>query len=107
MAPTLSRRIYARRAALAGLLIAATLFFALIQGHLARSLTPPIVIAMLCFAALFSGQLATILATWMRNPFLSSRTGYCLIFLIALILSPLLAPTILALSAIHFLRASG
>jgi len=36
--PRLSRRIYARRAALAGLLIAATLFLLLLQGHIGTAL---------------------------------------------------------------------
>ncbi|WEX91550.1 hypothetical protein PZN02_006376 (plasmid) [Sinorhizobium garamanticum] len=50
--------------------MAATLFFVRIQGHFGRSLITPIAIAMLCFAALFTGQITTILAAWMRKPFI-------------------------------------
>ena len=105
--PRLSRRIYAWRAALAGLLIAATLFLILLQGHIGTAMTVPVIIVGMCFAALFTGPVAQIIAEWSRNRFYTSRTGHWIVFPLTLAISPVLAPIMLAVSTVQFLKSSS
>jgi hypothetical protein len=103
----LSRRIYARRSALAGLLIAATLFLLLLQGHIGTAMTIPVIIIGLCFAALFTGPLAEIIAIWSRNRFYTSRSGHWIVFPLTFAISPVLAPIMLVVSTVQFLKSSS
>ncbi|MCO7729091.1 hypothetical protein NJB93_21335 [Brucella intermedia] len=104
--PTQSRRIYARRAALAGLLIAATLFLLLLQGQIGISMMIPILIVGLCFAGLFTDQVAGLIALWSRSRFYTSKSAYWLVFPLTFAAFPVLAPIMLAVSAVQFLRSS-
>ncbi len=105
--PRLSRRIYARRAALAGLLIAATLFLLLLQGHIGTAMTVPVIIVGMCFAALFTGLLAEIVAIWSRNRLYTSRSGHWIVFPLTFAISPILAPIVLAVSTVQFLKSTS
>ncbi|NKC05461.1 hypothetical protein [Brucella haematophila] len=102
----MSRRIYARRAALTGLMIAATFFFVILQSRAGTSMAIPIAGLAVAFAAMFAAPVAEATArqTNLKPP--TKAAGRWLIFFILLAGSPILAPLALVFSTVQFLRSA-
>lgn len=104
--PTLSRRIYARRAALTGLLIAATTILLIVQAQKGIGMTIPILIMAIAFAGLFTRPIAEALARGLQNNIFKTRRSRGAISILIFLLSPLLAPIALVFSTVQFLKSA-
>jgi len=104
--PTLSRRIYARRAALTGLLIAVATILLIVQAQKGIGMTIPILILAMAFAGLFTRPIAEALAHCLQNNIFKTRRSQGAISILIFILSPLLAPLALVLSTFQFLKSA-
>jgi len=104
--PTLSRRIYARRAALTGLLIAVPTILLIVQAQKGIGMTIPILILAMAFAGLFTRPIAEALAHCLQNNIFKTRRSQGAISILIFILSPLLAPLALVLSTFQFLKSA-
>lgn len=104
--PTLSRRIYARRAALTGLLIAATTVLWIVQAQKGIGMTIPILIMAIAFAGLFTRPIAEALAHCLQNSIFKTRRSRGAISILIFLLSPLLAPIALVFSTVQFLKSA-
>ncbi|MBB5704175.1 MULTISPECIES: hypothetical protein [Brucella/Ochrobactrum group] len=70
-------------------------------------MTVPVIIVGMCFAALFTGLLAEIVAIWSRNRLYTSRSGHWIVFPLTFAISPILAPIVLAVSTVQFLKSTS
>lgn len=104
--PTLSRRIYARRAALTGLLIAATTILLIVQSQMRIGMTLPILILAMAFAGIFTRPIAEAMAECLQNNIFKTRRSRGAISILIFLLSPLLAPLALVLSTVQFLKSA-
>lgn len=104
--PNMSRRIYARRAALTGLMIAATCFFIILQIRFGISMAMPIISLTLAFAAMFSATVAEATTQQFNLKMPTKGAGYWLIFAILLVGSLILAPLALVFSTVQFFRSA-
>lgn len=102
----MSRRVYARRVALTGLMIAATVFFIILQIRFGISMAMPIISLALAFAAMFSATVAEATARQFNLKMPTKVAGYWLIFAVLLVGSPILAPLALVFSTVQFLRSA-
>ncbi|MBX8802933.1 hypothetical protein HBA92_19580 [Ochrobactrum sp. MR28] len=104
--PKMSRRIYARRAALTGLLIAATFIFFILQTRAGTSMAIPITGLAIAFATMFAAPVAEATARQSIIKLPTKAAGRWLTFFILLAGSPILAPLALVFSTVQFLRSA-
>ncbi|MBK0023896.1 hypothetical protein IAE29_23605 [Ochrobactrum sp. S46] len=104
--PMLSRRIYGRRAALTGILIAATTILLIIQAQKGIGMTLPVLVIGIAFAGLFTRPVAEALAHCLQNRIFTTRRSRGAISILIFLLSPLLAPIALVFSTVQFLKSA-
>lgn len=100
----ISKRIYARRAVLSGILISASFMAAIIQAEIHKFSAVPFVIFAAVFAYLFSGQIQRSIGKDAEKA-KKKKAQRAAFFIGVMAISPVLAPVILAQSVAGFFRA--